>query len=228
MTEVEQIIAALILDAADDTIDKKIKSTSSHLQDITIKRYGFEQDNEAYKIALDHLIETKYVTLHTYDGIEDYISVQSALAQNDGMSEFLQKNRLIGGSLTKDKTYEFPIIASYLDVGSSFIHDLASSYSSVEPINNKFIDSASWTGDYRVSLENQEKIIEIVRDIRAEIMKIDMNNADKANALAGISAIESLLDAEDPPWSIIINIFQSPLFANLTALAALAVSIIKV
>ena len=219
MTEIEQVIASLILDLAENSSEKKLKTTATSIREQTVGVYRLDGFPGAFEAALDFLIEQKCAKLHQYSGVEDYVSV--ALPSGIDGTFFHLK---VEGGLKKDDSFlfeneksEYPIIASYLDVGSGFIHDLALSFRDNNSSEKKdLVDSGAWTGRYVVSAE-----------IRSEISNKKMTNAERSNALAGINAIDKLLEAEDPPWSIIIKILQSPLFANLTALAALAVSIIK-
>ena len=230
MTEIEQVIASLILDLAENSSEKKLKTTATSIREQTVGVYRLDGFPGAFEAALDFLIEQKCAKLHQYSGVEDYVSV--ALPSGIDGTFFHLK---VEGGLKKDDSFlfeneksEYPIIASYLDVGSGFIHDLALSFRDNNSSEKKdLVDSGAWTGRYVVSAVERDKIDRIIQEIRSEISNKKMTNAERSNALAGINAIDKLLEAEDPPWSIIIKILQSPLFANLTALAALAVSIIK-
>jgi hypothetical protein len=63
--------------------------------------------------------------------------------------------------------------------------------------------------------------------MRKQIESMELTNSERSNALAALQAVQALSDAADPAWALIVSILKSPILANVTALVALAVSIIK-
>lgn len=66
-----------------------------------------------------------------------------------------------------------------------------------------------------------------LRPMRDEIESADLSQEEKADALAAVAAVDSLSDAPNPLWHAIYMILSSPILSNVTALAALAISILQ-
>jgi len=89
------------------------------------------------------------------------------------------------------------------------------------------ISSSDWTGRYEVS-DNDKIVVEThLKAIEAEIEVSKLTNSKKAEARADIRAAQNLLESPNPAWAIIVKLLSSPILANVTAIAALAVAVIK-
>lgn len=133
---------------------------------------------------------------------------------------------------------EFKFLESYADLGGEFLSDALEAYrdsldqseegepeafSSQEPE----IDSSKWTGVYEVSESKFTEIRSLFVEIAKEIEQSQLSNTQRANAKALMAAAENLIDAPDPHWQLILQILSSPVLANISALAAIAISLIK-
>lgn len=229
MTEVEQVLVALILEAAEDLESKKYRNPLSHLREDTEGRYALQRHYGAFESAIQFLEDRRLATIHSYPGVEDYISIDLSSTTS----------RVLMGSMLKESTerstgFEFssaaprhPILASYLDLGASWLHDVALTFRDGGGTPDAAIRSEAWTGRYSVSDADRARLSELVVQMRQQIETSVVTNAEKSNALAALNALETLSEAPDPPWSIIVRILSSPILANVAALAALAISIIK-
>ncbi|MEM9311448.1 MAG: hypothetical protein AAGA34_08370 [Pseudomonadota bacterium] len=87
-------------------------------------------------------------------------------------------------------------------------------------------NSASWTGRIDVSEAKKAMIKKHLREIRTEIDKSKMTNAKRCNILAIVGAIETLIEAPDPPWAEILRLVRNPTLQGVLALAGILVSIV--
>ena len=226
MNDLEQVIAALLLERANHSEDKTFRGPYSLVLEI-VKTYRLDPFEDAIENAVKFLESQGVARIHRYDGVEDYIVIEgNDLAFRAGMQISLGRRLPFDG----ETAGQHRIISTYYDVGGSWLHDYAMAVAKrlSEPEQaDEVIHSSAWTGGYEVSAEHRARLIEVIEEMRVEVQQLDLSNADRSNALAAIDAIAALADAPDAGWQIILRILHSPILANVTALAALAVSIIK-
>ena len=87
--------------------------------------------------------------------------------------------------------------------------------------------NSRWTGQFNVSEAQRSKLIVVLVNTKSQIDVSHLTNSQKANAHALIDAAKSLSEAPDPPWSLVLRILSSPVLANVAALVAIAVALIK-
>ncbi|MEA3018212.1 MAG: hypothetical protein QOI38_2934 [Sphingomonadales bacterium] len=228
MTEQEELIAALILDTAAELESQRFKGSLSLLRERTEGAYSLDKFRGAFEGAVSFLEDRGIAKLHSYPGVEDYISIDMAQTGRMILHLIAQEEPDGSGFSFRTKNPRYRIINSYLDVGSSWLHDYALTMRD-DPKGappESIIRSESWTGRYTVSESNKVRVCQILAEMRREIEALQLSNSERANALAAVSAIETLAEAPDPAWALILRILRSPILGNVTALAALVVSII--
>ena len=232
MREVEQVIIALIIDLSKGPGEKKYRGPLKELRAATVGSYGLEKFIGSFDTALDFLIDLGIANVHSYPGVEDYVSVDASSTVQSVLLGRIVKEKVAGDADDfsfdpADSELRYPILATYLDVGFSWLHDFALSLKNETPAAEQSYASSTWTGRYVVSEESKVRISELLREMRLGIEKTELSNAERSNALSALSAIEALSNAANPAWALILRILQSPALANVAALAALAISLIK-
>jgi hypothetical protein len=228
VTDVEQALVALILHIADQSSEKAYKGPIKNLRERTENAYNLQKYHGAFESALEYLVDSGFAKIHKHVGVYDYVAVVAGGPVNDMLRSGLAKYEFDSKDfLFEEKNPGYPVIASYLELGGAWIEDFAKSLSAQNQAPERYIDSSSWTGNFVVSPEIQAKIGTMVVQMRDEISNLELPNSQKSNALAAVDAIAILADAPDPPWALIMKILQSPVLANLTAIAALIITMIK-
>ena len=87
-------------------------------------------------------------------------------------------------------------------------------------------NSSSWTGRIDVSVAKKAQIQKNLREIRSMIDKAKMTNTERCNVLALVGALDSLIEAPDPPWSEILRLLRNPTLQGVLAIGGLLLSII--
>ncbi|MBN8810694.1 MULTISPECIES: hypothetical protein [unclassified Sphingomonas] len=90
------------------------------------------------------------------------------------------------------------------------------------------VDSSRWTGRYNLTVAQREGVHRLLGEIRAEIDGSKLSNTRKANALALISAAETLVEAPDPQWPEVMRLLRSPLLGNIAGVAGLVLAIAQI
>lgn len=90
------------------------------------------------------------------------------------------------------------------------------------------VDSTRWTGRYNLTVAQKEEIARLLREIRREIDGSRLSNVKKANALALVSAAESLVEAPDPQWPEVMRLLRSPILGNMMGVAGLIFGIVQI
>ena len=228
MTEAEQAIVALMLLEAEKSKGQKYQGSIPSLRQLTTVQFGLDKFPGAFENAIEYLIERNFLKLHRFQGVDDYASIDVSGPTSGFLKSLLPQYEKNTDSFSFDeKNPQFPIIATYLDVGGSWLIEFARALGQNDEVTTSVVNSAAWTGLYVVSVENTVKIQLLISEMKAEIETLDLDNSAKSNALAAIKALEALTEAPDPPWALIIRILQSPILANITAIAALIVTMIK-
>jgi hypothetical protein len=229
VTDAEQLLAALIIDEAAQQEDKSYRGPVADLQQRTVGTFSLDAFSGAFQAALDFLEACGIAKIHRYRGVDDYVSINGG-DQLD-LSLRLLRNESDENVFTFEGDPKYKVLDSYLDLGSGWLHDVARALKNdtgdTPQDSSGAIRSDLWTGRYSVPEPKRVEIRVTLKRMREEIEASSFSNVEKANALAAISAIEALEEAPDPAWAIIVRLLQSPVLANLTALAALIVSIIK-
>lgn len=228
MTEVEELLAALMLDLAADAESSKFKGAVSELRERTEGRYGLGRFSGGFEGALDFLADRGIAKIHSYPGVEDYVSID--MSETGQLLFYMlarEETETVGFSMTPQNPL-YRIINSYADVGSTWLHDyaLAMRNTADDPTVNTAARSESWTGRYTVSEPDKVRIREALIEMRRTIESLPLTNSERSNAIAALDAIESLAEAADPAWALILKILRSPVLGNVTALVALVVSVI--
>jgi predicted transcriptional regulator len=87
-------------------------------------------------------------------------------------------------------------------------------------------DSSAWTGRIDVSIARKMQIQKRLVEIRRVIDEAQMSNAARCNVLAVVGAIDSLVEAPDPPWAEILRLIRNPTLQGVLAIAGLLLTII--
>jgi hypothetical protein len=142
---------------------------------------------------------------------------------------------------TLDFLKKHPVFRHYADFGDSwlkgrFTHLLATAEEGVEDgkveTSEKGEEAAgpsireSLSLKATISESEREQFRSYLQPMREEIESADLSQEQKADALAAVAAVDSLSDAPNPLWHAICVILSSPILSNVTALAALAISIL--
>jgi hypothetical protein len=89
-------------------------------------------------------------------------------------------------------------------------------------LSSKLVESADWTGiAARIGPTELGEIRDKVRALRDSIEQSPLDQRAKANALRRIEALQTLLEAPDPPWKAIIELLNSPLLTAFLNAAAI-------
>lgn len=137
------------------------------------------------------------------------------------MAESLQKNEIYHrkAMLKGDRLYE-AVFASlnYRDYGFGD-----------DEVGTSTLPSSSALPSLKTNISESERaeFRSFLRPMRDEIEAADLSQEEKADALAAVAAVDSLSDAPNPLWQAIYMILSSPILSNVTALAALAISILQ-
>ena len=89
-----------------------------------------------------------------------------------------------------------------------------------------YANSASWTGRIDVSEVKKTQIQKHLVEIRQIVDEAKMTNTQKCNVLAVVGAIETLVQAPDPPWAEVLRLIRSPTVQGITGIAALLLAIL--
>jgi len=145
----------------------------------------------------------------------DLQSVNAYMKQSIQESEIYQRKAMLKGDRLYDAVFAN---LKYRDYGFDDEEDESSTLSAVpERASLKTTISESERAEFRSYL----------RPMREEIEAADLSQEEKADALAAVAAVDSLSDAPNPLWQAIYIILSSPILSNVTALAALAISILQ-
>ncbi len=213
---------------AEKSKGQKYQGSISSLRQLTSVQFGLDKFSGAFENALEYLIDQSFLKLHRFQGVDDYVSIDVSGSASRFLKSLLPQYEKNADDFSfEEKNPQFPIIATYLDVGSPWILEFARALGQNDDVRTSAVNSAAWTGLYVVSVENTIKIQLLISEMKAEIETLDLDNSAKSNALAAIKALEALTEAPDPPWALIIKILQSPILANITAIAALIVTMVK-
>ncbi|WP_373491536.1 hypothetical protein [Parasphingorhabdus sp.] len=125
-----------------------------------------------------------------------------------------------------DKYNKWPALRNYAEFGVAWIAKVVERLQNNEPLESLVsglpITSSSWTGiSDRIGISEKQTIIEKIVSLRSAIEQSDLDEITKKNALARANAIESLLEAPDPPWREIVELLNSRYlcaFLNVTAI----------
>lgn len=226
MNEAEQILAALMYNVAAEAGDHHFRGPISTLRQLTEESYGLERFADAFDNALRFWQEREVAYIHSYVGVEPYVSLDGKHTVTESVFHMQKGN----GPFASGEPPEHPILVSYFDVGSSWLHDVAIAFRDRDQAaspERKTYDSSSWTGRYQPTSGQIKEIRDLMVRVRAEVENANLTNAQRSNALALLNSTETLMDAPDPEWSLILSILSSPILANITSLAALVVALIK-
>ncbi len=213
---------------AEKSKGQKYQGSIPSLRQLTTVQFGLDQFPGAFENALEYLIEKNFLKLHRFQGVDDYVSIDLSGSASRFLKNLLPQYEKNTDSFSfEEKNPRFPIIATYLDVGGPWLIEFARALGQNDDMKAGAVNSAAWTGLYVVSVESTAKIQLLISEMKAEIETLDLDNSAKSNALAAIKALEALTEAPDPPWALIIKILQSPILANITAIAALIVTMVK-
>jgi hypothetical protein len=97
-------------------------------------------------------------------------------------------------------------------------------YASSEAGNmpSESVDSADWTGiATRIGPTELGEIRDKVKALRDSIEQSPLDQRAKANALRRVEAVQTLLEAPDPPWKVIVELLNSPLLTAFLNAAAI-------
>jgi hypothetical protein len=227
VNDVEQAIVALVIDDVRSFGSKKFSGTISELRDAAVGDYEIDHVPNAFENAFNFLVERGLAKIHHHPPLQDYISIDQSSAQSVVLFDMIAGETIEQFSFGNSGTPVHKVLASYLELGSDWLHELAAALGANEPTPDQIIHSASWTGHYSVSGADQLKIEKIFVEMRAEIGRLEMSNAERSNALAALSAAEALMSAADPAWSLIMKILGSPVLGNVAAMAAVIITLIK-
>lgn len=78
-----------------------------------------------------------------------------------------------------------------------------------------------------LSESERAEFVGYLAPMRNEVEGADISQEQRVDALAALDAIEKLSEAPNPLWQVIALILSSPILSNVTAIAALAISILK-
>jgi hypothetical protein len=195
-----------MLDMADQLEPKKFRGSISFLRDQTTKFGSLDAIPSAFENALDFLVSQKFAKLHKYEGVDDYVSIDLSDTTKRVLLRILpefEKNDLAFSM--EEKNPKYPIIASYLDVGSAWLYEYASSLSD-ETGRESIIQSTSWTGSvdrYKLDEEQTKKVIAKIAELKKTIEASDLTQTEKSQASAFVVAALALAESPAPAWEIV-------------------------
>ena len=223
------MLAALMVDLAANLDGRKFKGSVSLVRERTEGAYDLSRFVGAFEEALSFLEEHGIARTHSYPKVEEYISIDMSTAGH-AMFHMLARTDSTNGRFSLNPAEpSYRILNSYDDVGSSWLHDYALSLkdSAPGPSSSGDVHSSSWTGRYVLSEDDKIRVIDALLEMRRRIDELPLTNSERSNALAAVAAAHNLSEAADPAWELVLRILRSPVLANVTALVALAVSIIQ-
>ena len=228
MNLAEQTIVSLMLDMADQLEPKKFRGSISFLRDQTTKFGSLDAIPLAFEYALNFLVSKEFAKLHKYQGVEDYVSIDVSDTTKRVLLSLLPEFEKEDSSFsTEKKNPKYPIIASYLDVGSSWLYEYASSLSD-ETVSHTGVQSTSWTGSIdRLQLNDGqiEKVTAKIVKLKTTIEASDLTQTEKSQASAYAVAALALAESPDPPWSIVTELLI--LVAAISTTLGLALQIVE-
>lgn len=130
------------------------------------------------------------------------------------VSDIFQRKKM----LKDDKLYE-AVFSKVLDENFEFENP--------ESLNNLMQAAPALTVKAHLSESERAEFRGYLAPIRDEIEAADLAQEERADALAALKAIDELSEAPNPLWNVIAAILSSPILANVTSLAALAISVLK-
>ena len=224
MTEAEELMAALIICEAEQQQSAHFRGPLSRLQTEVEESFQLQRF-AAFQGGLGFLVDNGLAKIHQHRGVEDYVSVDASPRAARAFLEGDVREK----SSDPDPAHRLPILGSYFDLGKNWLYEFARAYTERDDTeaSAQVIHSAAWTGNVVVSDEDRLKIRELFSRMHSQIDNSSLTNAEKANALAVLEALEALEGAADPPWVLILQILKSPVLANVAAIAALIVAIVK-
>lgn len=90
------------------------------------------------------------------------------------------------------------------------------------------VDTSSWTARIDVSEVKKTQIQKHLQDIKEIIAATNMTNTQRCNVLAVVGAIETLIEAPDPPWAEVLRLIRSPLLQGVVGITALLFTIVGI
>ena len=87
-------------------------------------------------------------------------------------------------------------------------------------------NSNAWTGRIEVSTAKKVQITKHLSEIRTTIEKAKMSNTERCNVLAVLGAIDSLVEAPDPPWAEVLRLVRSPTLQGVLAISSMLLALL--
>jgi hypothetical protein len=223
--------------------DDVLRASLEILVDARVATVGFDPYSSAY-YKIDSTALSKVLTAAAKENAAWQKKLEKADANGD-LDTILDTGRRDDFPLARAHS-NYPVLRQYNEFGDDWLQRLLKSvndrsiaadddHSSIRPHDSLItstatepqvvyhppIDSQDWTG-IAVRM-NAAKLVVVKDQVNALLLTIDQSDCDertKRNARKHAQAVITLLEAPDPPWKVIVELLNNPIFTAFLNTAA--------